>query len=319
MNQKKLNKFIIDFDTEISISEMKVLNYNGLDEWRVSSIVKKKEEDSFEKIYNCYEKASQILDKVEQELNTMKKGNVLDVILKCEDIISQNAAFPVSICHPSIVSNFEPESSEEWKDIPYNINISAQVNGYIVERTWTVKVNILDSLLEQAINLISPGYSIQKWSEWMETELNKLKLYPINGQCGYELQCNGTGVILPNKKHTTSEEFKENAVYSVKIVAKTSQENEIPLHVSTKWYSINKNGVDLKLLSSRKIMYNMSKRRMKQFCQRHISNIYGYQLGLKELKRKNVITGHEPLLLPTSHCIKVGKTVILKPTHKLIL
>jgi hypothetical protein len=298
---------------------MKILNYTGLDEWRSSSIVKQGEELSFKTEYECYQKASQILDTVEHFINTSEKTNLLDLVKKCEDMISNHVAFPVSICHPSIISDYEPEKNEDWKDLPYHVNISAQVNGFIVEREWTMKVNMLDNLLEKAINLISPGYSIQKWSEWLESELQTLKLYPINGKHGYELLCNKIGVPLPNKKHETSEEFKENSVYSVKIITKTSQENEVPLDLSTKCYTINNKRSNLTLKSSKFILKKASKRSMNMFCQRHVADVHGYQLGIKELTKKGLITGVGPLLLPTSHCISIGKTVLLKPTCKLVL
>lgn len=281
-----------------------------MDSWRTDSKTKKQEESNSLISYENQQRASNLLDAIQS--NMKRVGSVLNTIVSCEKQLGTNMAYPMSITNCFTYGYYEPDESEKWSTLNYNFEASAVVNDSLVVRGWSSS-NAVDELLDSSIQLMSPGVSISNWIKWLEEELKSKSLYPVENTFGYKLNSN----IQLNKE--CNENFEEGSTYVVKISVRNGQEAPIPINKSTGWYTIKQEKKELKLASSKQIYKKIKSLKYSNICNRHLKDVYGFKLGVKDLTNKGILEQSKPVLFPNSSCTSVCKTVCLRPTCRVLL
>src|SRR3989344_3355423 len=182
-----------------------------------------------------YEKAFLIADDAVGLAQKLVKENVraLELAEKIEKRIMElggKPAWPVNISVNEIAAHYTPSIGDTLilKSGDFvKIDIGAQVNGYICDRAFTVKIGsksdpmieASEKALEECLKLIKPGTKVSEISEVCENTVNGLGFNVIRNLAGHRIERNNQHAhpSIPNSKNSIQDEIEAGNVYAMEV------------------------------------------------------------------------------------------------------
>jgi len=292
--------------------KMKLIPYSGSSEWKNGSFVKEEEEKKYENLYQPYLQASEWLDKTIDHFFSNQSKQVEPIVQACEKMLGEHLAHPIVVSHPCVLSR-NGGYHQFVKNMKYSF--SAVVNDGVVQRSWTsgeLQQN-MEELLSYAVEIMDVDVSFKDFCQKMEDKITSLGLFPVSDTYGYEATKN-----IPLTKNSTNK-MVENGVYVVRIQVKERNLEPNTFSRGSEYFIFTDKKVPLKLHSSKKILFDLRNRKKFGFCSRHVKHIQGHLIGLKDLLDKGIINEVPLVMFDENMTGEITRTVILKPTSKLML
>ena len=182
-----------------------------------------------------YEKAFLIAEDAVGFAQKLVKGNAkaLELAEKIEKRIVElggKPAWPVNISINEIAAHYTPSIGDTLvlkEDDFVKVDIGAQVNGYICDRAFTIRISkktdpmieASEKALEECLKLIKAGTKVHEISEVCENTVNNLGFNVIRNLAGHRVERFNQHAhpSIPNGKNSIQDEIEPGNVYAMEV------------------------------------------------------------------------------------------------------
>lgn len=287
--------------------------------------MEKEELQSYEKAFLIADDAVGFAQKLVKEgANALK---LADDIEKRIIELGGKPAWPVNVSINEISAHYTPSIGDKLvlkKDDFVKVDIGAQVNGYLCDRAFTVRIGhktdpmieASEKALEECLKLIKTGTKISEISEICENTVNQLGFNVIRNLAGHRIERYNQHAhpSIPNGKNTIQDEIESGNVYAMEVFV-TNGSGFVIESSPTEIFQYNKDAA-VRLWEARKIL-ELAKNEFEKlpFTKRWITGISPLKMDMafQQLIETEAIVEFPPLKEESNGLVAVTeKSVIVK-------
>lgn len=280
----------------------------------------------------AYEKAFLIAEDTVGLAQKLVKENLraLELAEKVEKRILElggKPAWPVNISINEIAAHYTPSIGDNLvlkEDDFVKVDIGVQVNGYICDRAFTVKVGsksdpmikASEKALDECLKIIKPGVKVCEISEVCENTVNEMGFNVIRNLSGHRIDRykQHANPSIPNGKNSIQDEIQAGNVYAMEVFV-TNGSGFVIESSPTEIFQYNRDAA-VRLWEARKIL-ELAKNEFDRlpFAKRWIAGVSPLKIdmALKQLLEAEAIIEFPPLKEESSGMVAVTeKSVIVK-------
>ncbi|MBI1978464.1 MAG: type II methionyl aminopeptidase [Candidatus Aenigmarchaeota archaeon] len=279
-----------------------------------------------------YEKAFLIAEDAVGFAQKLVKENV-KVLKLAQDIenrildLGGKPAWPVNVSINEIAAHYTPSIGDQLilkGDDFVKVDIGAQVNGYVCDRAFTVKIGsksdpmieASEKALEECLKLIKPGTKVHEISEVCENTVNEMGFNVIRNLAGHRVERYNQHAhpSIPNGKNTIQDEIRAGNVYAMEVFV-TNGSGLVVESSPTEIFQYNQD-VAVRLWEARKIL-ELARDSFEKlpFTKRWVTGISPLKIGMafQQLIESGALIEFPPLKEESNGLVAVTeKSVIIK-------
>lgn len=279
-----------------------------------------------------YEKAFLIAEDAVGFAQKLVKENV-KVLKLAQDIenrildLGGKPAWPVNVSINEIAAHYTPSIGDQLilkGDDFVKVDIGAQVNGYVCDRAFTVKIGsksdpmieASEKALEECLKLIKPGTKVHEISEVCENTVNEMGFNVIRNLSGHRMDRyeQHAHPSIPNSKNSIQDEIESGKVYAMEVFV-TNGSGFVVESSPTEIFQYNQD-VAVRLWEARKIL-ELARDSFEKlpFTKRWVTGISPLKIGMafQQLIESGALIEFPPLKEESNGLVAVTeKSVIIK-------
>lgn len=279
-----------------------------------------------------YEKAFLIAEDAVGFAQKLVKENV-KVLKLAQDIenrildLGGKPAWPVNISINEIAAHYTPSIGDQLilKEGDFvKVDIGAQVNGYICDRAFTVKIGsesdpmieASEKALETCLKLIKPGTKVHEISEVCESTVNGMGFNVIRNLAGHRVErySQHAHPSIPNGRNSIQDEIESGNVYAMEVFV-TNGSGFVVESSPTEIFQYNRDA-NVRLWEARKIL-DLAKNEFEKlpFTKRWVTGISPLKMvmAFQQLIESDALMEFPPLKEESNGMVAVTeKSVIVK-------